>query len=65
VLALGVDLVATTGLYTLASAGLFAIGAYTCAVLSVHLDVSPFVLLPMCVAICAAVGVLLGRSRCG
>lgn len=60
VLALGVDLVATTGLYTLAQGGLFAIGAYMCAVLSQHLEVSPFVLLPICIGTCAAVGVVLG-----
>jgi branched-chain amino acid transport system permease protein len=60
VLALGVDLVATTGLYTLAQGGLFAIGSYTCAVLAQHIAVSPFVLLPICVVGCAAVGLVLG-----
>jgi branched-chain amino acid transport system permease protein len=60
VLALGVNLVATTGLYSLAQAGLFAIGSYLCAIYTEKWMVSPYVLLPICILVCAAVGLALG-----
>lgn len=60
VLALSVNLVATTGLYSLAQAGLFAIGAYTCAILAEKWGTNPYLLLPICVVVCGLVGLVLG-----
>jgi branched-chain amino acid transport system permease protein len=60
VLALSVNLVATTGLYSLAQAGLFAIGAYTCAILAEKWGTDPYLLLPICVVGCGLVGLVLG-----
>lgn len=61
VLAISLDLVAgMLGLYSLAHAGLFALGAYTTTLLNIDHGVSVFVLLPVCIFGAGLVGMALG-----
>jgi branched-chain amino acid transport system permease protein len=61
ILAISLDLVAgMTGLYSLGHAGLFALGAYTTTLLYNDHHWSLWVLLPVCIALGGAVGLVLG-----
>ena len=61
ILALSLDLVAgMTGLYSLGHAGLFALGAYSTALLNSKLDWNVFALLPVAVIGTGVVGLILG-----
>lgn len=61
VLAISLDLVAgMLGLYSLAHAGLFAVGAYATTLLNIDHGTSVFVLLPVCIFGCGLVGMALG-----
>jgi branched-chain amino acid transport system permease protein len=61
ILALSLDLVAgMLGLYSLGHAGLFALGAYGTALLSVNHGWNIFLLLPVCIIGVGAVGLVLG-----
>jgi branched-chain amino acid transport system permease protein len=61
ILALSLDLVAgVTGMYSLAHAGLFAIGAYGTTILNEVHHVNVFVALPLVVAATAVVGLVVG-----
>lgn len=61
ILALSLDLVAgMVGLYSLGHAGLFAIGAYGTTLLSRHLDINVFLLLPIVIVGAGLVGAALG-----
>jgi branched-chain amino acid transport system permease protein len=61
ILAISLDMVAgMTGLYSLGHAGLFACGAYAAALLSLHLGLSVWEVLPVAVLGTGAVGVIVG-----
>jgi len=61
IMALSLDLVAgVTGMYSLAHAGLFAIGAYGTAILNEVHHVNVFVALPLVLAATAVVGLVVG-----
>lgn len=61
ILAISLDMVAgMTGLYSLGHAGLFACGAYAAALLSLHLGLSGFEVLPIAVFGTGAVGIIVG-----